>query len=250
MGSGTPYPSKSLDLFGRPELLTADVNRPDRGALAGRAVQGARTITGETWLDAWADRAQLMVDYGALAAAWRPPVLSDATDILDFRIGSQNWTYFGQARDIDPVQSEDSDDTDVWPVTWEYFASEPRLFFPEETDTLTTDVPQTITPPGNDVGIWRWVVEGPATIPALTITPVGGDPWTLAYGGNVPSGSSLIVSSRLRSATVGGFDKAGAFFDGAGRRQILIQFPVGGAAVEFVSHGGATTSTFITRGAL
>lgn len=246
-GPGTPYILRKFSPLGQPDLDTDDQQRSTRGTLAGAAVQGGSTITCTYWLDAWPDD-QWLTDAALLRQAWRPAAIADQSDQLNFMLAGEVWTYFGQNRDVDIHIGEDDEGDDIPEAVAEFQATDPRMFSSETVTTLTSGVPVTVVAPGSDEGIWRLTVEGPAIIPGISIDDGVNPPFVMAYGGNLDSGDTMIYSSRLRSATVNGQDKAGAMFDGAGHRAIMAQFPVGGAEVTFTLGSGSGTAQLITRG--
>ena len=238
MGAGiSAFPISSMDLFGTPDPTFVDVKRSDRGLLSGAGSEGGRQVQVVAWLNAWPETTELLADRARLAAAWRP---QGGEDQLIFCLDEDQLTYFGQCRGADFVMGDNGEGTDVWEVTCDFMASDPRPFYDEVSVTINA-TPTTISNTGAEPGIWRYTV-GPCVHPVLTIGS-----WVLSFPAlTVPSGKTMVVSSRRRSVTIGGLDRSGYAMNGS-KPAILIQLPPGNSAVSHTASSGATTADFTYR---
>lgn len=216
LGTST-YRITALNLFASPEVRTFDQPRSSTGVQGGFDLLGGRAVTVTVSI---APGGSILANQAALETAWQPSGNDELQ--LAWRLDGTKWLYFGQARGAES-RNEFGLVTEC-----RFFATDPRAFsVTEHTDTLDTTA-STITNAGTKESSWRIEIHGPCTGPRIRRMDDSSN--LIDFDGlTVPSGQTLIVSSRRGTATLNGVDVTGSAKNaGGGLANIAgIQLPVG-----------------------
>jgi hypothetical protein len=148
------------DLFPPAESRSSD-QPTERGVVSGRDSSGPRPLVFDGWIDYRSHPGEAMGKRAAVTEAFAE---GETTEVLTFRMGGEDWAYFGRPRGAKFDLDAESD----WQWSGDFLSTDPSVYGEEvHLEGVTSE---TIDPVGvRDSSAYRFVIP-PCTSPQIGVT--------------------------------------------------------------------------------